>query len=386
MEKKPYYVLITGSKNNAGDYLIKHRAFQLFKVHRPDRELIDIDAWKQRDENILEVFNQSQAIILTGGPALRPKMYPDIYKVLGNLDDIKVPIITMAIGWRAFPGEWLQTHSYKFSSQSLKLLKRIESSGYQSSVRDYHSLNVLLREGFHSFNMTGCAALYDLDTIGKPYPPPNIRRVAFSLGIAFATDGQHERNFKKLILGLRDKYRDQQFDVAFHHSLDKTQFLKVYENKTTFYQKHVEFSQWLKSENISYTDISGSAETMINYYNKVDLHVGYRVHAHIYMSSVNKFSILIAEDGRGKAQRDAMSGLVLDSEFLQAGDPKSSLFSKSLIELKIMKRELVNKFITEDVLKNLEYEEKSGFNRVMRTRAMIDSLYAQMKSFIQQLP
>ena len=125
---------------------------------------------------------------------------------------------------------------------------------------------------------------------------------------------------------------------------------------------------------------------MINYYNQVDLHIGYRVHAHIYMSSINKLSILISEDGRGKAQRDAIGGLVLDSEFLRAGDPKSSLLVKGLTELKLMKKGLVNRFITEDVLTNLAYEEKSNFNRVKRTRSMIDSLHDQMKSFMKQLP
>lgn len=387
MEKKPYYVLITGSKNNAGDYLIKYRAKQLFEALRPDRELVDVDAWKERDDKLLEVFNSAQAVILTGGPSLQRRMYPNIYKVLGNIDDIKVPILAMAIGWRAFPGEWLQTHSYRFSEETTKLLRRIESSGYASSVRDYHSLNALLHQGFKSFSMTGCAALYDLDYVGKSYSSSNeIKRVAFSLGVAFAKDRDHEKNFKKLIVGLRNKFQGEKFDVVFHHSLDREHFHKVYNRQDDFFDKHEKFAKWLTSEGISYTDISGSAETMMNYYNLVDLHIGYRVHAHIYMSSVNKLSILIAEDGRGKAQRDAISGLVIDSEFLQAGDPKSSLLSKGLTELKIMKKELVNKFVTEDVLENLTYEEKSAFNRVKRTRSMIDSLFGQMKSFIQQLP
>lgn len=387
MENKPYYVLLTGSKNNAGDYLIKYRAVQLLKALRPDRDLIDVDAWRERDSELLTTFNNARAIILTGGPALRPKMYPTIYNALGNIDDIKVPILTMAIGWRAFPGEWLQTHSYRFSQQSLKLLRRIEASGYQSSVRDYHSLNVLLHQGFQSFTMTGCAALYDLGYIGKSYESNlEIKRVAFSLGIGFAKNREHERHFKKLILGLRDKYKNRQLDVAFHHSLNKSKFLNIYKQQESFFDKHLKFTEWLVKEGIGYTDISGSAESMMNYYNQVDLHIGYRVHAHIYMSSINKLSILITEDGRGKALRDVMGGLVLDSEFLNLGDPKSSLILKGLTELKLAKSERVNRFVTEDVLTNLGYEEKSDFSRVKRTRLMIDSLHSQMRIFIQQLP
>jgi Polysaccharide pyruvyl transferase len=392
MENKPYYVLLTGSKNNAGDFLIKYRAKQLFQVIRPDRNLVDIDAWKERDDQILKTFNEAQAIILMGGPALVPDMYPRVYNVLGDIDDIKVPIVTMAVGWRAFPGEWAQTYGYTFSEPSLKLLKRIESSGFQSGVRDYHTLNVLLHNGFRSFVMTGCAALNDLDFIGKLYPEkPVVNKVAFSLGVAFTRNEEHAAAFKKIATGLRDKYKSKQFDVAFHHSLDEAKFHEAYKRRSKgrpshFYERHVEFTRWLQREGISFTDISGSAENLINYYNQVDLHVGYRVHAHIYMSSVNRLSLLISEDGRGKAQRDVMNGLVLDSEFLRSIDIRHSWFIKRLMKLKLVKKAFVNRFIAEDVLANLSYEESTDFDRIKRTRAMIDSLHIKMTSFLKQLP
>lgn len=387
MEKKAYYVLLTGSKNNAGDFLIKYRAKQLFQVIRPDRDLVDVDAWKERDEQLLKIFNGAQAVILMGGPALVPDMYPRVYKVLGNIDDIKVPIVTMAVGWRAYPGEWPQTYSYKFNEQSLKLLKRIEHSGYQSSVRDYHTLNVLLHQGFHSFVMTGCAALNDFNFIGKPYEAvPVINKVAFSLGVAFTKNDEHEHNFKKLVTGLHTKYKDKQFEVVFHHSLDELKFNQAYSKKDKFLKKHHDFTQWLSECGINYTDISGSAENLINYYNQVDLHIGYRVHAHIYMSSVNRLSVLISEDGRGKAQRDVMNGLVIDSEFLRSIDIRHSRPVKALMKLKLIKKAFVNNFIAEDVLANLAYEEASRFDRIKRSRMMIDSLHLKMKAFIRQLP
>lgn len=40
-----YYVILTGSKNNAGNFLIKHRAKKLFTALRNDRKLVDLDAW-----------------------------------------------------------------------------------------------------------------------------------------------------------------------------------------------------------------------------------------------------------------------------------------------------------------------------------------------------
>ncbi len=46
---KEQYVVLTGSKNNAGDYLIKYRAKKLFKEFRPDREIVDYNAWEKFD-------------------------------------------------------------------------------------------------------------------------------------------------------------------------------------------------------------------------------------------------------------------------------------------------------------------------------------------------
>ena len=91
-------MILTGSKNNAGDFLIKHRAKKLFEATRPDREIIDFNAWEPINKKKLDVVNQSKCLILMGGPALQKNMYPGIYKLTENIDEIKVPITTMGIG------------------------------------------------------------------------------------------------------------------------------------------------------------------------------------------------------------------------------------------------------------------------------------------------
>ena len=40
----PYYVTLTGSRNNAGDFLIRHRAHNLLRDLRPDRDIVDMDS------------------------------------------------------------------------------------------------------------------------------------------------------------------------------------------------------------------------------------------------------------------------------------------------------------------------------------------------------
>ena len=77
---KDQYVILTGSKNNAGDYLIKYRAKQLFSDLRPDRKIIDINGWEQLNTEKLAIINQSKALILMGGPALVKNMVPKAYQ------------------------------------------------------------------------------------------------------------------------------------------------------------------------------------------------------------------------------------------------------------------------------------------------------------------
>ena len=67
---KNQYVTLTGSKNNAGDFLIKFRAKKLFKELRPDREIIDFNGWEKFDDEKLKVVNESKALLLVGDPAL----------------------------------------------------------------------------------------------------------------------------------------------------------------------------------------------------------------------------------------------------------------------------------------------------------------------------
>ena len=152
---KAQYVILTGSKNNAGDYLIKYRAKQLFANLRPDRKIIDINGWEQLNTEKLAIINQSKALILMGGPALVENMVPKVYALTENLEDIKVPIVMMGIGWKSQKGNWEDTYSYSLSEKTLSLLDRIDNSGYQSSVRDYHTLNAIRFNGFNNFLMTG---------------------------------------------------------------------------------------------------------------------------------------------------------------------------------------------------------------------------------------
>jgi len=280
---KDYYVILTGAKNNAGDFLIKYRAKELFTKVRPDREIIDYNAWEYIDDKKLKVINNAKALILMGGPSLQHNIYPGIYKLRRDLDDIKTPIIAMGIGAKPLDPNWEAVYSYKISNTGNQLLERLKNSPFLISVRDYHTKSILNQKGVTNIVMTGCPAYYDVlkstHTQFKIKNPP--LKVSFSLGVSFIQNTEMKKQMKEAILLMKNIFKDSDFKVVFHHSIKKDAVLSGFISEK-HHQKHLEFLEWIKKERIDYVDISGSAENLINHYQQRDLHIGYRVHAHIY--------------------------------------------------------------------------------------------------------
>jgi len=382
---KPYYVTLTGGKNNAGDFLIKYRAFNLFKIFRRDRDIIDYNEWEKIDDEKLKVINGAKALILLGGPGIVYNMYPNgAYKLRDNLNDIIIPVVMMGLGWKDSQGDWEDTYQYKLSFDSMKLLKKIENSGYLSSVRDYHTLNLLQLKGFKNFLMTGCPAYYDQKYINnRKYNFSTIEKIAFSLGVSFVQSRSMEKQMKNLILKLYKIY-SQNLEIVFHHSLDENTINLVYgQASLNHYKKHKEFSLWLDSQGINFVDISGNAKNLIDYYSKVDLHIGYRVHAHIFMNSIDKYSILLNEDGRGKGVDKVLGGTTINAYNKYRRDFPSRVLSRLFQSYDRIES---NQYIEEELFNILQYNNKTHNQVIQRAGKLIDSNFTIMKNFIKQLP
>jgi hypothetical protein len=176
-----------------------------------------------------------------------------------------------------------------------------------------------------------------IDYFGKEIiKPKSFKNVSFSLGVSFVESSSMEMLMKENILACKERFINKEFEVVFHHSLDRDKFKLDYKSSPSHVIKHNKFADWLESEGIGYVDISGSAENLINYYSNVDLHIGFRVHAHIFMNSIARQSILVSEDGRAKGVKGAIGGIVLDGYL----DFKDSIFAKvfSLIFLLTIER------------------------------------------------
>lgn len=380
--KKNQYVLLTGGKNNSGDHLIGNRAKALLSWMKPDVELIEFDGWKDLTNTQLDVINESKACLMTGGPALHQKMYPSVYALRKNLDDIHSPMITMGVGWHCAKGEWENTHSYNFTDKSHLLLKKINSSGHFSSVRDYHTLNALQSNGYDNFVMTGCPALYVKQNINTLYEhPSSIDKIGFSLGVSLKTSKSMFLQMQKTLELIKELFPETKVIVAFHHS-PSNDYLAAHGSDNKLYSALNRYKDWLDKNNYSYEDISGSAEKLINFYSQIDFHIGYRVHAHIFMNSLSKPSILLNEDGRGKALEKVIGGVTLDSYT----KVETNLLIRALHKANINYDNFVcaPNFLT-DLNSKIKYEMKSGV-KLKQPRLEIDNHFPVMVDFIRQLP
>ena len=231
--------------------------------------------------------------------------------------------------------------------------------------------------------MRGCPAYYDYNFINKEFKVNVINKVSFSLGVAFINSLSMEQLVKENILACREKFADKEFNVVFHHSLDREQYKHAYKSSLRHLKKYKRFVDWLNHQNINFVDISGSAENLINHYSDVDLHVGYRVHAHIFMNSIAKPSILIAEDGRAKGVKTVIGGIVLDSylEFKEGFMPK--VLNRFFV---LYDRFVANNFLTKELISEIDYEQHIDFLRMSNSRRKIDSNYIIMRNFLKQLP
>lgn len=378
-----YYVLLTGSKNNAGDYLIKRRAMELLSAWRPDREFVDMNGWEPLSDEALETVNGSEAVILTGGPAINPKMRPVVYGLRDDLDDIKAPITTFGVGWRAPDGRWSSTKSFSFNQPSVQLLERIRESNLPAGVRDYHTQNVLIHHGIESAVMTGCPALYSIEHLGEELQPASApTKVTVSLGVHFARSQTLEAQAKELVTATLETFAQAEVTVAFHHSLSEA-FAQAYGHKNPLYKAQLRFLEWLRAEGVSYVDLSGSAENLLEHYGAADLHVGYRVHAHILMTSIRKPSLLLAEDGRGFALKDVLGGHILDA-FESFTDNK--VFKAARRLGKPVDSYRAPNGLASDALRSLKRDQLVGWARAKGAVDSIENHLPTMRGFIAALP
>lgn len=376
------YIVLSGAKKNIGDFLITQRCSQLIRHERPDRDIRVLHSWEPLDEH-LDLINSSQAIIIAGGPGYQRNMYPGIYPLTKDLRDIIVPIIPMALGWWDYPGDHLSQSSFRFSPKSLKLLTMIHDHCAYSSCRDETTQKILNSHGFKNVLMTGCAVWYDLAYLNKPFfEPRTLTNIAF-------TPPQNAAFFDQamsLMKTLKAYLPASRIVCFFHRGASADNFTTRRDAQLT-----AKIIRTCRDYGIEHKDISCNLDH-INDYAPFQIHVGYRVHGHLYFLSQHKPSFLINEDNRGIGAQ-----ISLNLPSINAFERNN--FSRFLDRLRSYRSPLVTKITrrfkldirsTEDVPKSvlsyLSAAQDDGFRLFKDASEHMNQKYSEMQRFLKFLP
>ena len=279
-------VTLTGALKNVGDFLIAERARALL-ARFVDAEQLDLPRQASLTPRLAEV-NRARAVVLCGGPAYASDIYPRIFPLTENLERLVAPPVALGLGWSGKP--FNRPEDFRFTAQSQLLLQRLHAGGRASSVRDDITLAILRREGFASAVMTGCPVWYDLESLGRPYRhAPEVRRLVFTT----PANIRLTRQTLAVMRLLARRFPRAERICAFHRGIRP--------DRHTSWHQGAGYLAWAAAAAaLGYRVRDVAYDTArIAFYADCDLHVGFRVHAHLYFLSKRLASLLINEDGRG---------------------------------------------------------------------------------------
>ena len=373
-----YYIALTGAKKNVGDFLITERALKLLEMIAPEFRFVKYPHWQAFDN--MDFVNNSQGIIILGGPGYQMNMYPGVYKLSNDIAEIKVPIYTLGAGWKGKPGDKTTERLYKFTDSARILLNYMEKTYAGMSCRDHQTVRTLKNNGYKNITMTGCPVWYDLQSLGKEFQvPEKLSKIVFTP----AQDYIYSDQSIEIMNYLKQKFSDSKIIVSFHRGIGEIdEFTPEADAINT--KKLANHASDLGFEVV---DVSYDADKL-DFYDECDLHIGYRVHAHIYFLSKRLPSILIHEDGRGNGVTEALSSPGIDAYKVSAVFSRLfRIFNTNEFLAKAYGRiglKLNMNIISEldNVLNNIQ---SSNYATYQKTSEFIDEHYKVMEGFIKKM-
>ena len=355
-----HYVALHGAFTNAGDHLIKDRAVALLRDLRPDRDIILRDRREALDPHD-PIVSHARAILLLGGPAWQRASYPGIYRLVAPLSELVPPVIPIGLGWR---GTLATSASFEFDEQTVQLIKRIEADGHWGTCRDTTTLAVLESAGLSRQLMAGCPSWYDLEKLrSPPRVTDEVRTVAFSVG-ALSSGSPAFAEFEATIVGtLVARYPGARVIGVFHHPTTPTPGYP-----RTRSHSHAVLATRLEELGAEIRVVSGGSRSLIDTYHTADLHVGFRVHAHLARCSARSPSLLLAEDARAHAMCRSLGHSAIEAVLQDGVDA-------------IPREEAIHQMTVA-----LDASESAGWPWLSSVAGMIDGTYDVMRWVLERLP
>lgn len=262
-----------GSKN-IGDWLITNKVKEIITdLGDYDVEVVfRADAWESVKHVVLSASHVIFACL-----AIRSHMHKVEYPFLEEFLKSGVPFSVIAAGTN-LPVNSDRNIYNDFNPGTVRVLREMNKRAVVATTRGVLTQEACVRLGLDKFVFAGDVAFYDKAKCGREFSAGNRVESIVVSDPHYAK--QYLTSFEALCRGIRNIFTDAKVVVAQHgvnHDVDKLcaeigiPTVKIYENPSLGFQ----------------------------IYDAADLHVGFRVHAHVSALSRRIYSYLLEQDGRG---------------------------------------------------------------------------------------
>lgn len=372
---KPYYIVLHGAKKNVGDFLIRDRAKRILSHLRPDRALVELARWESLDDKP-ELLAGARAIVGMGGPALAENVYPGIYKLTRRLEEIRCPIFLMGVGSATFP----PFAGFMENTSLTEAGRRFLQGCAGISTRDYLTSELLDRHGFTGATMSGCPAWYQVQHLGKPMALSTTpQRVLLSTPQREVYGPQ----MIELATAVRSRFPKAQFVAAFNRGFAADQHASKREGAHLSAMKDQLAALGFEIADLSY-DLS-----KLEAYADFDLHVGYRLHSHIFFLSMRKPTYLIAEDSRalGHCRTLQLPDFIGVRENLAYHLlPRVRPWQAKRLAVRLLKPYRRDASVPARVVATIQHDLDTEFSSFLGVAQKLDRHFETMQRYVQALP
>lgn len=262
------------ASNNVGDQLITYSFLKLLKKRLPDLKYhIEF-----RANNLDKYLNKSIKYILAPGFSISNEVYPKIYGLYSDLNNLP-KFLPIGCSFQHISPSHEVFESNTYSDIDKYFFNEINKKmDFPFLCRDVMIYNMLVRNNIPS-TYSGDMAIYDEDYLNTRFvPPENINSIVFTIG----HHEKYEYQSYCLLTLIKNCFPNVKLYVSYHSKILPRS------------KKIGDFAVSLGYEEVF---MFGDVENL-NFYNNIDLHIGYRLHGHISFLRRRKPSILIVEDAR----------------------------------------------------------------------------------------
>lgn len=347
-----------GAYGNSGDFLIEQRSTELIKTITGAE--VDILKRNISYDDKLDVLNDYDLIVFAGGPIFQPHIYPRRIPFVREIDRVEPPVRILGGGWKGYSdSEKVLYQKYNFASSMMSFINAVAKQ-YPLGCRDWYTMRALQKSSVNNLIMTGCPAWYDLgklDTLklNQKYSESSLTDHV-TIGISEPAAQRNKPYFYELIDLMIRTYENADIKLFFHAGIHAEDLTKVH-------------NLCQNNPRITYIDMSGSSDCF-RQYDSCFLHIGFRVHAHIYNLSQGNVSILINEDARGIGVNHALG---IENVNCLLGNTR------------IYKPQISKQVFDCVILDYIRYIEQSDYAQYRRAYRQIQESFKVMESFIAKM-